>query len=171
MLILISGPNGSGKSSFAEQLIRRIPGTRYYIATMICQNEENRLRIQKHRNQRAGLGFLTIEEPYALEQTPVASDGVVLLEDLSNLLANLMFEKHRPPEEALRDVMALAGRCKALVVVTISGLCAEEYEGETAAYILALEKLNQRLFSMSDGAFELCGGVPVCRKGAFPDAT
>ena len=40
-LIVVSGPNESGKSAFAESLMSRIPGQRYYIATMAPQTEEN----------------------------------------------------------------------------------------------------------------------------------
>ena len=171
MLILISGPNGSGKSKFAEELVCRIPGQRYYIATMICQNKENRRRIQKHRSQRAGLSFHTSEQPHALGQVQVPSDGVVLLEDVSNLLANLMFEIHGSVDNALGEILALSKRCKVLVAVTISELCPAGYEGETADYIRALERLNQQLLALSDAAFELHDGTVTCQKGAFPAVT
>ena len=45
-LIVVSGPNESGKSAFAESLMSRIPGQRYYIATMVPQTEENYRRIE-----------------------------------------------------------------------------------------------------------------------------
>ena len=46
-LIVVSGPNESGKSAFAESLMSRIPGQRYYIATMVPQTEENYRRIEQ----------------------------------------------------------------------------------------------------------------------------
>ena len=48
-LIVVSGPNESGKSAFAESLMSRIPGQRYYIATMVPQTEENYRRKRKAR--------------------------------------------------------------------------------------------------------------------------
>ena len=169
MLILISGPNGSGKSAFAEKTICSIPGRRVYAATMICQTQENALQIQKHRNQRADMDFLTVEEPYSLARIPASGGDVVLLEDVSNLLANVIFDRGGRMEDVLEDILSLAGRCRALAAVTISGLRAEGYSGQTADYIRALEELNRRLLDRSDAAFELCGGKAVRRKGALSD--
>ena len=78
ILVLISGSNNSGKSIYAEQLIAKTIGKRYYIATMRPCTEDNHRRIKKHRAQRQGLGFDTIESRYQLGNAPVSSDGVVL---------------------------------------------------------------------------------------------
>ena len=51
-LILVSGENNSGKSLFAENLVAKSTGKRYYIATMIAKTAQNRKRIQKHKKQR-----------------------------------------------------------------------------------------------------------------------
>ena len=40
-LIMISGANGSGKSRYAERIVARTTGERYYIATMRPCSEEN----------------------------------------------------------------------------------------------------------------------------------
>ena len=87
VLVLISGSNNSGKSVYAEQLIARTSGSRYYIATMRPCTEDNHRRIEKHRAQRKGLGFETLECPCQIGDAPISADGVVLLEDVSNLLA------------------------------------------------------------------------------------
>lgn len=47
-LIMISGANGSGKSRYAERIVARTTGERYYIATMRPCSEENLQRIEKH---------------------------------------------------------------------------------------------------------------------------
>ena len=91
--------------------------------------------------------------------------AVVLLEDVSNLLGNLLFEHNGTPQQALEEIRALQARCKLLVAVTISGLCADEYQQETAAYIHALNQLNQALAQQADGVIELHNGQPVCKKG------
>ena len=46
---LIYGPNGSGKSKYAEDVAVAAGEKRVYLATMVPQNEENQLRIAKHR--------------------------------------------------------------------------------------------------------------------------
>ena len=168
-LILISGPNGSGKSRYAESLFASASPERYYIATMVPQTEENRRRIEKHRAQRAGLGFETLECPGPLAGLPVTPDSAVLLEDVSNLLANAVFARGETEDAVLRDLLALRERCALLVAVTIAGLSPEGYDGETRDYILALNDLNARLEALADGAAALSGGEAVWRKGA-PDA-
>ena len=92
---------------------------------------------------------------------------LVLLEDVSNLLGNMIFTEHGIKEDALQEVLGLQKKCRHLLVVTISGLPAEAYEGETAEYIRAMEWLNEQLFAVSDVVVELQNGKPECRKGAL----
>lgn len=166
-MILISGPNGSGKSRFAEQLVSKTQGARYYIATMESQTEENERRIEKHRHQRESLDFVTLELPYQVKNAAVAPDSVVLLEDATNLLGNTVFGHGGTAEETYEDILMLARNCRLLFVVTISGLDPNAYEGETADYIRSIHALNQALFRAADAAVELSGGVPHWTKGEF----
>ena len=48
----------------------------------------------------------------------------MLLEDVSNLLANEMFGRHDPraEDEALRQIVSLAGRVAVVIAVTIGGV-------------------------------------------------
>ena len=165
ILVLISGSNNSGKSIYAEQLIAKTIGKRYYIATMLPFTEDNHRRIEKHRAQRQGLGFDTLECPYQIDDVSVSSDGVVLLEDVSNLLANAMFEKGGSSDSVLRDICALADRCRILVVVTIAGLKDDGYDEETAAYINGLNDINRKLFEKASIAISMQDGTPVYQKG------
>ena len=165
ILVLISGSNNSGKSIYAEQLIAKTIGKRYYIATMRPCTEDNHRRIKRHRAQRQGLGFDTIESPYQVGNAPVSSDGVVLLEDVSNLLANAMFEKGGSSDSVFRDICTLADRCRILVVVTIAGLKDDGYDAETVAYINGLNEINQKLFDKASVAISMQEGTPVYQKG------
>jgi len=165
MMVLISGSNGSGKSLFAEKLAATAELPRYYIATMVSQSKENDQRIEKHRRQRAGLGFTTFEIPCHVGQAEVPPDSLVLLEDASNLLANLVFTEQGTVRDALDEIEALRDKCRYLIVVTISGLDETAYDGETADYIRSMEQLNEHLLSMADAAVELVNGKPVMRKG------
>ena len=158
-LIMISGANGSGKSRYAERIVARTTGERYYIATMRPCSEENLQRIEKHREQRKDLQFTT------LGAAAVERDGVVLLEDVSNLLANAMFERGGDEASVYADIEALCSRCRLLVAVTITGLRADGYDGETAAYIRALNGLNQRLYDRAAAAVAMKDGAPFAEKG------
>lgn len=164
-VILISGSNGSGKSRFAEELVGKTTGTRYYIATMVPQSENNERRIEKHKRQREGLGFVTLEMPYQVSKAPVEPDSVVLLEDMTNLLGNTVFAHGGCAEDVYQDICALAEKCKLLIVVTISGMNSAEYTDETAAYIDSINELNSRFFAMSDAAAEMVDGIPQWKKG------
>lgn len=164
-LILISGPNDSGKSRFAEQLAAQTTGPRYYIATMEPAVPENYARIEKHRRQRAGLGFVTLELPHGVGDAPVSPDSVVLLEDISNLLSNALFGRGGSAAEVLEDLTRLQSRCKLLIAVTIGGLSSEGYDEETAGYIDALNGLSKELFVQASGAARMQDHQPLWQKG------
>lgn len=165
MMILITGSNGSGKSLFAERLAATVDLPRYYIATMVSHTEENDRRIEKHRRQREGLNFTTLELPCHMDSAAVTPDSLVLLEDASNLLANLVFTEGGTAQDALQEILSLRDRCKYLLVVSISGMDESAYEGETAQYIRSMMWLNEALLDAADGAVELVDGRPVMRKG------
>lgn len=161
-LKVILGPNGSGKSLYAEDLAVSSGSKRLYIATMVPQNQENRQRIEKHRQQRRGKDFITIEEPLCMSCVPVSGDNVILLEDVSNLVANRIFGTHPGTyKPVLEDILTLADRCKTLIAVSISGMKAEEYDGETAEYIRTLNELNAQLIRHASLAVEMRDGLPA----------
>lgn len=168
-LILISGANSSGKSAFAEQLIGKTQGERYYIATMIPHTKDNYLRIEKHRHQRERLDFHTLELPYQVGEACVTADSTALLEDVSNLLANNIFEKGNSADSVFQDICKLTKRCRRVVAVTISGLDGSGYDEETAAYIDSLNKLNKKLFDIAAAAITMQDKAPVYQKGEIHD--
>ena len=170
MLTIIIGGSGSGKSAFAERLAADLPGTRIYLATMAAGDPESLERIARHRQQRRGLGFETLERPLDLEGAELPADANVLLEDLSNLLANEMFSPEGGGMDAVRRGLdALIRRCRNLTVVSneiFSG--GTEYEGETLAYMQNLAKLNRCLAERADLAVEVVCGLPNVLKGELP---
>lgn len=108
MMYLIIGGSGSGKSAYAEELLFSLPdaGEKYYIATMQVCDEESRRRVQKHRKQREGKRFDTIEQPVhvsgALTQMDAGKKSA-MLECVSNLVANEMFAKDIYAEDMYAD--------------------------------------------------------------------
>ena len=94
MLELVTGGSGSGKSAFAEDRVLSFgESRRIYIATMQAFDEESHRRIRRHRRMRSGKGFETIERYTELDELILPKNCVVLLECMSNLVANEMFEE------------------------------------------------------------------------------
>ena len=180
MVTLILGGSGSGKSAFAEDYIikHNNGGKTYYLATMQSGDDpETRKRIERHRMMRKEKGFLTIEQPYAIWDCldRIDRDSAILLEDLSNLLANEMFLKKRltvieEPEEEIEEeiengITALSNHSANLVIVSNNifedGI---EYDEETKRYMKALGELNRRIAGFSDEVYEVVCGIPIMIK-------
>ena len=170
MLTVIIGGSGSGKSAFAEALVRKLKGERIYLATMAAGDPESLRRIARHRKQREHLGFATVEQPLRLSDAVIPAGANVLLEDLSNLLANEMFAPAGGGVDAVRRGLEhLTAWCGNLTVVTnevFSG--GAEYEGDTLSYIKELAALNRETAARADLAVELVCGLPNVLKGELP---
>lgn len=170
MLIFLTGAANSGKSRFAETIAARFPGKKIYAATMIPCGAEGAARVDRHRRQRAGQGFVTVECPRGLDGISAGKNALVLLEDVSNLLANEMFGRGRPgaEDEALRQIVSLAGRAAVVIAVTIGGVSGEGCDAATKNYAAALNRLNERLAAAADAVIEMRGGAPRLLKGECP---
>jgi adenosylcobinamide kinase/adenosylcobinamide-phosphate guanylyltransferase len=108
MLITVIGGSGSGKSAYAEALAVSLAGEGplYYLATMQIYDEEGERKAERHRKLRAGKGFTTIEQPLDIADAAArieAGSGTLLLECMSNLVANEMFSGAGKNQEELSD--------------------------------------------------------------------
>ena len=122
---------------------------------------EGEKRVQKHRKQRRGKGFETVEH-YTAVPLETAENSVVLLECMSNLAANEIFDEKN--KNAADDILSFVKgiNCKALVIVTndifSDGIL---YGRETVEYIKILGGINQRLADISNCVFEVVCGIPI----------
>ncbi len=169
MIVLVTGGSGCGKSTWAEKLVQSLPATkRIYIATMQVYDRESEIRVQRHRAQRAGLGFVTVECEKDLASAPVEGGSIVLLEDLVNLAANEMFDGGDPARivPALRD---LAARCSHLVMVT-NDLFSDggNYSPSVQEYLRCLAAIHHDAAMLADCVVEMVYSVPVVLKGELP---
>ena len=174
MIALVTGGSGSGKSAWAEALALRLePGEKTYVATMRAWGEEGAARVARHRALRAGKRFETVERPLDLLGLAAARNWkgqTILLECVSNLLANEMFDpdgaKENAPQAILGGVRALAGQARHLVIVTneifSDGI---EYDPDTRRYIRMLGEINQALAALADCAVEVVYGIPCPLRG------
>lgn len=176
-IILVFGGSNSGKSEFAENLVCQEEGVRVYLATMDSAAAYNQATIARHREKRKDKGFITVECPYFLrEAVPKIKEWnqnkdeagcTVLLECLSNLLANQVFATEAPDWQHLQDnlesIMGIAEHCRKLIIV--GNILSEEgkaYSPETVEYIRLLEKLQKEIAKLADEVYEVAAGIP-CR--------
>ena len=187
MLHLITGGSASGKSLFGEQAaLSTGAGRRYYIATMEPWGREGRERVSRHRIQREGKGFHTIEAYHDLEtvflEPGEREDTVILLECMSNLAANELFgtaeemetsapgSSERRAEAAFlriqKGILHLKDQCDLLVVVTneifSDGIV---YGPEIQAYIRLLGRIDAWMAGQADQVTEVVYGIPLHLKG------
>ncbi len=171
MLMIVTGGSGSGKSAYAEeQIIRLREGTRIYIATMMSFDAEGDRRIERHRKMRAAKNFRTIECYTDLSSVKLPSDGIVLLECMSNLAANEMYAQggagEHMVESILQGIQSVLSQVKDLVVVTNEVFSdGQEYDPQTVQYLENLGVINQELAKKADIVTEVVCGIPLLRKG------
>lgn len=170
MVILVTGGSGSGKSAFAENCVVSLGEQKQiYIATMYPYDEESRKRVARHRKMRAGKGFETVECYTGLSGVEVPEGCTVLLECMSNLVANEIFREEGAGERTLeaieRGILGLKNRAANLVVVTNEIFSeAAVYRGEMKTYLECLGKVNRFLAEEADQVVEVVYGIPVYHK-------
>lgn len=179
MVQLITGGSGSGKSAYAEgeivgyrKHLKDGGGLFYpflYVATMIPYGREAEEKIRRHKEQRMEAGFFTLERYTELSGLEIPPNAGILLECVSNLTANELYERDQNSKEAFEAVVSgirsLSGRTKHLVIVTnevhsdING-----YSRETEEYRRLLGRINCALARMADKVTEVVYGIPVVYK-------
>ncbi|WP_050698260.1 bifunctional adenosylcobinamide kinase/adenosylcobinamide-phosphate guanylyltransferase [Anaeromassilibacillus senegalensis] len=171
MLTLVLGGAASGKSEYAEALVMKLSGTpRIYLATMQANDAESRARVERHIALREGKGFLTVECPLALEHVAVPSGSVVLLECMSNLLANECFSPDGAGKLACERILRGMDRLCQLAdnAVVVSNLVFSDgmiYDASTMAYIARLARVNAALAQKADRLVEVVCSIPILHKG------
>ncbi len=191
MTILVIGTPDSGKSEKAEELAIGLSGKdkRIYLATMMPYGEEGENRVKKHRKQRGGKGFLTVERTrdiaevvdesgfisgvYVYDEnetrSPVmAKDATVLLECVTNLCANEMFDDtekkeclsgEKACEKIVAGILRLRDEVKNLVIVTNEFEPEESFDDGTLGYIRAVSNINEKLRLIADKTCDITGGT------------
>ena len=114
-------------------------------------------------------GFVTKECYTGLKEIDLPEHSTVLLDCMSNLTANEMFQeqgaKVHTVEEVIRGIDVLLQRCANLVVVTneiFSDGCI--YDDTTTEYICYLGKINQEMAKRAEQVVEVVCGIPIYHK-------
>lgn len=179
MKVFLSGGGKSGKSAFAQQVALRLArgGRRYYVATMIPCDGEDRARVARHVADRAGMGFETLELGRGIEQClALAAPGATVLVD--SVTALLLNETYPDGHDAAPDPDA-ARRCAGGLLKVAEGvgnavfvsdyiysdaLC---YDGLTEKFRADLACIDKALAGACDTVMELCAGKVIVHKGVW----
>ncbi|MGI6070410.1 MAG: bifunctional adenosylcobinamide kinase/adenosylcobinamide-phosphate guanylyltransferase [Blautia sp.] len=174
MITVITGGSGSGKSAYAEeQVLSYGDGKRIYIATMEPFGEEGAKRIARHHKLREGKGFTTVERYIDLDGLMIPRGSEVLLECMSNLVANEMFRPDGAGDHLLEAVVSGVRHLEALadhLCIVTNEISSEawDYEEQTVLYEKYLGQVNQELGRMADEVVEVTCGIPEFIKGGKP---
>lgn len=172
MTILITGGSKCGKSRYAEKILSRFCGRRFYIATMQPFGEDAYTAIERHRRMREGKGFETIERYTDIGGLLLPEGCGVLLECVGNLCANEMFSGSgiiHPAEKIVKGTQLLSHTAGILVIVTNQVGCdGIRYPSGTENYIAELGEINRRIAGSADCVVECVYGIPVAVKGVLP---
>lgn len=178
MIVFVSGGAKSGKSGFAQNLAVRLAkgGKRYYVATMIPVDEEDRARIRRHVADREGLGFATIEcGGELLSCLNYDRNGAFLLDSVTALLQNVLFPVDKnyemdvnAAEKCAEDVVTFAKSvANAVIVSDYIYSDAQRYDESTECYRRCLAKIDRRLAQISDTVIEVSAGQLIFHKGGL----
>lgn len=193
MLHIVYGGSASGKSSYAESFAMSLQGDGrlLYIATMYPYkwntteiDPETMQRIERHRAMRADKGFDTVECYRHVEHIVAKRQDVLLLECMSNLLANEMYleqdsnagsdmaETMSPvSNKIVQALIDLSTRVQELVIVTndvFSDGGSLTYDESTREYVKNLAEINCALAREAATVTEVVCGIPVIVKKNHP---
>lgn len=182
MLIFISGGVRSGKSGLGERLAAQYAGEgrKIYLATTRAYDAEMERRIARHRQDRAGKGFVTMEADRAVgdaAKSLLPSDAV-LLDCLGALASNEMFGEAWVSEAAstanaladtiFGDIMRLNSAVSTLIIISNEVFSdGVDYDAMTLEYIRLMGLLHRRLAVASNMAIECSAGLYTVHKGVL----
>ena len=201
MNILVSGGAKNGKSMFAQNAAKQMAEEAglplYYVATMIPHDEEDEARIARHRDERTGWGFRTIEcgtglagllDTWSLDAEGMKFDdeaesrscgstsaeaasetaGVFLLDSVTALLSNEMFKEDGGVD--LDAPARVAEECVAFAKATKNTVFVSDYiYGDGADYDKLTEEYRHGLAMIDRRLAETCDRVVEVSAGLIED--
>ena len=173
MLTLITGGSGSGKSEFAEDLsVSYKSNNLIYIATMFLYDNESLKKVERHKRMRDHKNFKTIECFKNLNALSISNNSTVLIDCMSNLVANEMYleggAKDKTVQEVIRGIESINNQAENLVIVTNEVFSDDiVYDDDTMRYIRNLGEINKEIGKKADNVVEVVYSIPVFHKGGI----
>jgi adenosylcobinamide kinase/adenosylcobinamide-phosphate guanylyltransferase len=176
-ITLVSGGGRSGKSSYALSLAPQPGIRRLFIATCPPVDAEMEARIARHREERRGKGWETLESTLlpAGDIEKAAGYGFVVIDCLSLWVNNLMYEADKagkPLDESLMaehaaSLVSLISRTGAEVVLVTNevGMGIIPDNAASRLYRDLLGRCNQVVAGGAGTVVLMTCGIPMVIKG------
>ena len=137
-------------------------------------DEEAFKKIDRHKELRKNKNFDAVECFTNLSRLKLERPPTVLLECMSNLVANEMYQEDGAGEHTVdcvkEGVKHLKAEAKNLVIVSneifSDGM---DYDPETVRYQKYLGQINQAIAAEADLVVEIVYGIPLVHKGRLED--
>ena len=162
-MILITGGVKSGKSTFALRKALEYE-KRAFLATGVPFDDEMKVRIQRHKEERGEL-FDTFEEPVNVADVLKEIDGrynVILFECLTTYLGNLFYYGIDVQKELEKLINVLISMKSEVIVVTNEvgwGIIPDNELSRKYAEILG--RTNTKLASIAKEVYAVIAGIEV----------
>ncbi len=163
-ITFITGGARSGKSSFAQQMAEEQNPNPVYLATARVWDEDFRLRIERHRNDR-GPHWINIEEEKQLSACKVEGQ-TVLLDCITLWLTNIFFDNQFDIDRSLGEAKAEWDRFvqKGLNLIVVSnelGMGVHPVEESARKFADLQGWMNQHIARQANEVFLMISGIPV----------
>lgn len=166
---LILGGARSGKTAYAERLAIRLGQNPAYLATAEALDDEMRLRVATHQQQRAQ-SFATIEEPIELATAIIVAArqyDVILVDCLTLWISNLLGAE-RDVTAAVDELITTLNSIKGARVVLVSNEVGLGIVPDNALARLFRDLAgasHQRLAAVCHDVYFVAAGLPLALKG------
>ncbi|MDR2841850.1 MAG: bifunctional adenosylcobinamide kinase/adenosylcobinamide-phosphate guanylyltransferase [Spirochaetaceae bacterium] len=163
MITLITGGIKSGKSSRAISLAKEqfyFPAS--FIATAEALDNEMKARIIRHKEERQGLGFKTIEETLNIDSALASCENCVLLDCIPMWVNNIIYYKKENNFDSILDNFIHTAKNKNCIVVTNeTGMGNIPFDEEIRRYNIMLSDANKKIAAAANTVELLVSGIPL----------
>jgi adenosylcobinamide kinase/adenosylcobinamide-phosphate guanylyltransferase len=167
VITLITGGVKSGKSTRALALASAWPPPALFLATAEALDADMRSRIARHRAERAGMGFVTLEEPLDLAAALAPRrERYVLADCLTMWVSNVLRDGREADFAAMLGafIAELWTRDGAVVVSNETGLGNIPMDALSRRYNLMLAEANRAVAAAASRVELMVAGLPLVVK-------
>ena len=160
-MIFIIGGVRSGKSTLAENIIKNYDN-KIYLATLVINDPEMEKRKELHLKNRESDNYVTYEVPFDIKDIKISKENVILLDCLTNLVANEIFLNNSLDviNKVTNEIKKIKDNSKELVIVSndvFKGY--NNYSKETNEFLYNLGQIHINVANMAESVYKIEYGI------------